>query len=160
MSRMMLCHIDPLFIIFYASETALSSWTIEGEVVVDNGVRYPFLSGSWYICGESPSSSISRSFRLNEEQIDIYYPVRSQLQVETIYTGDIEIEKTPTCSVSSTTILANKTNYSPTASARKTYLGRFLIFPDDIDMTLTIFFLNETSCVKDLFISIWNRPRN
>lgn len=149
--------LDPLTAVFHASKNALRHWTVNGSVFVDNGVRFPFLSGSWYICGAN-GSSMSRSFALNDDQIAMYYPT-SQLQVETHYMGDIEVSKTPTCNRLTATVLVNKTDSLVDAISEKSYHGRFLICRDDIAMTLKVSFHHPISCVKHMIMSVWNPPR-
>lgn len=149
--------VDPLTTVFYASKNALISWTVDGPVFVDNGIRYSFLSGSWYICGGN-GSSISRSFPLNDDQIAIYYST-SQLQVDTVLIGNVQILKTPPCNQFTTSTLLNKTEPMLNSTFQHSYMGRFRICRDDIDMTLRITFLDAISCVKHLFIKLWNPNR-
>lgn len=149
--------VDPLTTVFYASKNALTSWTVDGPVFVDNGNRYSLLSGSWYICGGN-GSSISRSFPLNDEQIAIYYST-SQLQVDTVLIGNVQLSKTPLCNQLTTSTLLNKTEPMLNSTFQHFYMGRFRICRDDIDMTLKITFFDAISCVKHLFIKLWNPNR-
>ena len=148
--------IDPLITVLQVSNKTLHLWTVNGTVLVDDGTQYPSHSQKWHICGEASSlSSISRSFRFSDAQIAISYPT-SELKVETFYRGEVLIKKYPECTRSMEKPMIDDRKSDDGQAVWKSFTENFEICGNDFLITLTIIFLNQSSCIEDVRVSLYN----